>query len=64
MRTTEYSDYRSDNYYYYYLNLVCINRDQTVILAESEDYREIANAAQTLSLALNMEIYDEVLANT
>lgn len=60
VRTTKWSDHRSDSYYYYYLNLGCPVRNQTIILAESEDYNEIILASQDLQLMLDLEVWDKV----
>ncbi len=60
VKTTRYANHISDSYYYYYLNLVSQIRNQTIILDESEDYIDIADASVALSIQLNMNVYDGV----
>lgn len=60
VRASRWSDHGGDNYYYYYLNLGCPVRNQTIILAESEDYNEIVLASEGLQLMLDLEVWDGV----
>lgn len=60
IRTTRWADHRSDNYYYYYINLVNNDTNRTLILAESQDYREIAHASEALAFQLNVEVVEQL----
>jgi len=60
VETSEYSDYDSDTYFYYFLSLFDELNMKRIVLAESIKYKEIVNAARFLSKELNIEIKDKV----
>lgn len=58
--TSDYVDHLSDTYYYYLLSIVNEIDKKKIILAESQDYKNIANTAKLLSVDLKIEIKDKI----
>ena len=59
---SEYEDYSSESYNYYYISLTNETNDRTVVLAESQSYKKIVNSAKRLSVELDMEVKQNLVA--